>query len=111
MQSWENMKQHFALELEPHFRVEEEWLFPQLEAAGEPVLVAQARADHARLRELVRTEPAPRLAREFSELLHHHVRFEERELFPRAESLLSLRALEAAGRAPLEARDAHSARI
>jgi hypothetical protein len=32
------------------------------------------------------------------------VRFEERELFPRAESVLSLPVLEAAGRAALAAR-------
>ena len=102
---WGDLQQRFARELEPHFRVEEERLFSQLEAAGEHPLVARARADHARLRELAHSESDPVVAQQFSELLHRHVRFEERELFPRAESLLPLAALEAAGRAALAARE------
>ena len=101
---WEEVRRRFALELEPHFRVEEELLFPHLDAAGARSEVQRARADHARLRELVGVEPDPGVAMEFAELLHRHVRFEERELFPRAESLLALPVLEAAGRAAIEAR-------
>jgi len=103
-QAWEDVRLRFALELEPHFRVEEALLFPQLETAGERALVGRARADHARLRALVRAEVDPQLAREFGELLHRHVRFEERDLFPRAEIVLSLEVLEAAGHAAVEAR-------
>jgi formiminotetrahydrofolate cyclodeaminase len=105
-QTWEDVTRRFASELEPHFRVEEERLFPQLESTGEGPLVERARADHARLRELVRAEPDPEVAMGFAELLHRHVRFEERELFPRAESLLALPTLEAAGRAAVAARKA-----
>ncbi len=104
--AWSGLRRRFARELEPHFRVEEEQLFPQLESRGEHALVERARADHARLRELVHTEPDPVVAAQFAELLHRHVRFEERELFPRAESLLPLPVLEAAGRAALAAREA-----
>jgi formiminotetrahydrofolate cyclodeaminase len=103
---WDDLRRRFARELEPHFRVEEERLFPQLDLAGEHALVERARADHARLRELVRTEPDPVVAAHFAALLHRHVRFEERELFTRAESLLPLSALEAASRAALAAREA-----
>jgi hemerythrin-like domain-containing protein len=102
--TWADLRRSFARELEPHFQVEEERLFPQLEAAGERVLVARALAHHGGLRELVRAEPDPTRALRFAELLHGHVRFEERELFPRAESVLSAPALEAAGRAALAAR-------
>jgi len=107
--AWGDLQSRFALELEPHFRVEEERIFPQLEAAGEAALVERARADHAGLRELARSEPDSAAATRFAELLHRHVRFEERELFPRAESLLPLAALVAAGRAALAARPAPEA--
>ena len=105
-QAWDELGRRFARELEPHFRVEEERLFPQLEAAGEHALIEQAREDHARLRELVRAEPDPLVAAQFAERLHRHVRFEERVLFPRAESLLPLPTLEAAGQAAFAARKA-----
>ena len=105
-QAWNDLRHRFAGELEPHFRVEEAWLFPQLESAGESALVERARADHAGLRELVRSEPSPAVAAEFAELLRRHVRFEERELFPRAEAVLSPAALAAAGRAARAAREA-----
>jgi len=87
--TWQDVVKRFASELEPHFQVEERWLFPLLEAAGERTLVELARADHARLREVVRSEPAVSTAREFAARLERHVCFEERELFPRAERLLS----------------------
>ena len=105
-QTWEDLQRRFARELEPHFRVEEDRLFPQLEASGESALAGRARADHKRLRELARSEPNPIVAAQFAELLQRHVRFEERELFPRAERLLPLSALEDAGRAALAARQA-----
>lgn len=104
--TWGELRRLFARELEPHFRVEEDWLFPQLEATGEHALVERARADHTRLRALVHTASDPVVATQFAELLHRHVRFEERQLFPRAESLLPLPVLEAAGRAALAAREA-----
>jgi hemerythrin-like domain-containing protein len=104
--TWEDLRWRFARELEPHFRVEEERLFAQLESTGESALVERARADHARLRELVHAEADPIVATQFADLLHRHVRFEERELFPRAERMLPLPALEAAGQAALAAREA-----
>ncbi|HEY8154832.1 MAG TPA: hemerythrin domain-containing protein [Myxococcota bacterium] len=100
--AWEGARARFARELEPHFRVEEKWLFPPLAAAGEQALADRAVSDHRRLRELIASPPER--AVEFGEILHRHVRFEERELFPRAESVLDLATLEAAGRAALAAR-------
>jgi hemerythrin-like domain-containing protein len=88
--AWREVVERFAAELEPHFRVEERWLFPELESAGEVTGVARARADHARLRELARGGGGADAARELGELLERHVRFEERELFPSAERLLEL---------------------
>ena len=102
--TWEGARASFVQELDPHFRAEEAWLFPPLAAAGETVLVERAVAHHRRLRELIGSAPEPERAVAFGELLHRHVRFEERELFPRAEAVLDLPVLEAAGRAALAAR-------
>ena len=77
----------FARELAPHFCEEEDWLLPQLLAAGETELVARTLAEHAELRALVaqlRHPDAPTLLR-FAERLKAHVRFEEGELFETAE--------------------------
>jgi hemerythrin-like domain-containing protein len=91
-QTWSDVAQRFGSELEPHFRIEEAWLFPDLVDVGEVGLAERALADHARLRELVREEATREIALEFAELLERHVRFEERELFPRVERLLAERA-------------------
>jgi len=98
-EAWRDARARFARELEPHFRVEESVLFPLLESAGEAALVEQARSDHARLRELIGGPPDPAAAIAFGELLHRHVRSEERALFPRAEAVLRPEELEAVGRA------------
>ncbi|HET7775446.1 MAG TPA: hemerythrin domain-containing protein [Azospira sp.] len=78
----------FAAELDPHFRTEEEEVLPWLEAAGEKALVARTLADHGQLRSL-----AERIGRgdttaldAFATALNEHVRFEERELFERAQT-------------------------
>lgn len=81
----------FDVELEPHFRVEEELLAPALRACGEEALVARLEADHAFVREHVaawrRGERGG--ATEVGARLREHVRFEERELFPRCEERLA----------------------
>ena len=81
------MSSLFAAELEPHFQREEEELLPWLEAAGEHQLVARTLAEHAQLRGL-----AERIGRgdqgaleAFATALSDHVRFEERELFEKAQ--------------------------
>lgn len=90
------VRQRFETELEPHFLAEEELLLPALAAAGEPALVARTERDHAALRAHLaaaqRGEPG-RLAA-FAALLEEHIRFEERELFPAAESRLPRSALD-----------------
>jgi hemerythrin-like domain-containing protein len=96
----------FERELEPHFQIEEELLLPALEAAGNSDLVARTLADHSFLRDRAaeaRTGRCEGLSA-FAERLTSHVRFEERELFPRAEETLDDAVLDAvARRAPKEA--------
>ena len=64
-------------------------MLPRLEEAGETRLVERTRADHARLRELVRDAASVPVLAEFAALLERHVRFEEREVFVRFEALLA----------------------
>lgn len=81
----------FAEESVPHFREEEERLFPLVAHSEEAQpLVVRALLEHQQLHALARQvasgESAP--MRELAELLEAHVRFEERELFPLIERLL-----------------------
>lgn len=81
----------FDRELEPHFRLEEDRLLPQLRQAGQLALVERTLAEHAELRTLVGRLGLGDIASlpRFGEKLAAHVRFEERELFAVAESLLT----------------------
>lgn len=76
----------------PHFREEEEVLFPLVSDHDEArPLVVRALLDHQRLHALsqqLEHPPDPRgLMRELATLLEEHVRYEERELFPLIEHL------------------------
>ncbi len=89
----------FASELEPHFQVEETALLPALQDADEIGIVRdmikRTLADHAALRELSRRIADDDFASlaPFGDVLDAHVRFEERELFNLAESVLTPEAL------------------
>lgn len=81
----------FPAELEPHFQLEEQSFLPLLRDGENGPLDRRVREDHQRLRALLdglRQNDAEALAR-FGRLLSDHVRFEERELFPVLEHLLS----------------------
>jgi len=84
------LAERFDAELEPHFRVEEELLLPHLRL-GAPALVDRVVDDHATLRRHVGAarDGDASMARAFAQLLHDHIRFEESELFPTCERLLS----------------------
>lgn len=76
--------------LMPHFRIEEQLLLPRLEAAGASAAVARTLIEHRAIQRLIRELEIPdadTLAR-YADLLTAHVRFEERELFELAETLL-----------------------
>jgi len=87
---WDEIDRKFRSELEPHFRIEEKYLVPPMEAMGELELVARLNEEHKALREIVvnRSARSLSLLREFGEILERHIRFEERELFETAEKLL-----------------------
>ncbi len=82
----------FAVELDPHFRVEELGLLVILAQAGHHALVERTLADHAELRRLANAlaNPDTKTLGRFAELLGAHVRFEEREVFEAAQAELDI---------------------
>jgi iron-sulfur cluster repair protein YtfE (RIC family) len=91
------VSQALAGELEAHFLLEEQHLLPALAARGEQEAVARTLAEHAGLRALaVQIDSGlPESVRRFGAALAEHIRFEERALFPLAESVLGEAALNA----------------
>lgn len=81
----------FAVELDPHFCVEEGGLLAFLAQAGESLAVQRTLDEHRELRQLAAALRAPEAAalQRFGELLAAHVRFEERELFEIAQARLA----------------------
>lgn len=75
-----------------HFRIEEEVLLPGSGLAGpsDDPQVARMLDEHLEIRRLVEALPAagPQELAELGQALSVHVRFEERELFPRIEESL-----------------------
>jgi hemerythrin-like domain-containing protein len=87
---WSKVVNRFEVELEPqHFRLEEEVLLPAMQLAGETALVERTLIEHAALRRPIADDQTENLAR-FADLLTAHIRFEEKELFERAQQLLDL---------------------
>jgi iron-sulfur cluster repair protein YtfE (RIC family) len=95
-EAWEEIVEKLDTELLSHFEIEERLLLPPLERAGEKRSVARVVKDHRTLRQLIDQSPADLRSclAEFGSLLTEHVRFEERVLFPLAESKLTDRELE-----------------
>lgn len=90
----------YEVGLRPHFRHEEEWLLPRFlrHVEAEDTGVVRLLTDHVKLHRLIldlsetlasgRDLISPLTA--LADLLETHVRFEERELFPRIEAALTV---------------------
>jgi len=80
----------FVADGERHFEQEETLLIPAIpaDAAALGRRVIDEHAEVRRLATKLGAEPDVTTARQLGELLAHHVRFEERELFPLLESAL-----------------------
>ena len=90
-EAWREVERRFEIELEPHFRIEEEFLAEPLKAAGELELVKEFSLQHKTLRDCVNPasgRTAEDLAR-FGRLLDEHIRFEERVFFEAAQQRLT----------------------
>ena len=91
----------FAADGERHFEQEERLLLPAV-PARDAALAERVRAEHADIRTRAAelgTPPDVARARELGEALTAHVRFEERQLFPRLEEALPAERLAELGRA------------
>lgn len=85
---WEEVRERFASELEPHFQKEEDGLLPMLRAIGESALVERTLREHETMRRLV-ADGGPEDLLRFAQWLDEHIRFEEKELFDVAQRRLS----------------------
>jgi hypothetical protein len=85
--AWTVLVGRFREELEPHFRLEEDGLLQAMDRAGETRLVQRTLAEHACMRELIAENRTENLGK-FADLLTAHIRFEEQELFERAQQSL-----------------------
>jgi hemerythrin-like domain-containing protein len=84
------VRERFLAEIAPHF-VAEETLLSLLEGHGVDHLVARTRAEHETMMRLLddATAGTTSAAHDLGVLLAQHIRFEEHELFPACETLLS----------------------
>lgn len=97
--AWAEVERRFQVELEPHFRIEERFLAPALEALGEVQLVRRLDDEHRALRAAVDGARTAAGLERFGELLEEHIRWEERELFETAQQRLGAEALAAVAQA------------
>lgn len=93
-----HLLQRWAEHFVPHFTVEEQVLLPALAAAGAGEDAATALRQHAQLRQLMDRIAHGELAALplWGDAMRQHVKWEEQDLFPRAEDLLDLSRLAAA---------------
>jgi len=93
----------YASNLVPHFRAEEEVLFPLLRSAvpGSGEMIDELVRNHAQIRQAIpQLEGGTGLAKlifDLGDLLERHIRKEERELFPLFEQDVERRKAEIAG--------------
>jgi Hemerythrin HHE cation binding domain len=93
-QTWQDVRQRFVGELEPHFLIEERGLLQALHLAGEVSQVERTLSEHRAMRALIAEDLPGNLAR-FADLLEAHIRFEEKTLFETAQRVLTPAALAA----------------
>ena len=89
-EAWNNVKEKFQLELEPHFQIEEKFIAPQLARKGITKQLVRFYEEHNKLRRLVKLDVGDfgENLTKFGELLIAHIRFEEEELFELTQELL-----------------------
>jgi len=86
-------------ELNPHFRKEEDYLLPLFATEGDSwsPAIQEMLKQHIVIRRdvlLLREDPNTEVIRRLGDLLHNHVRLEEREVFPQIENQASDELLE-----------------
>jgi iron-sulfur cluster repair protein YtfE (RIC family) len=103
------LREFFSRELLPHFRAEEEVLFPRMRAhlPQSAVMIEECLRDHQTIRraipQLEKETGLGKLIFDLGDLLERHIRKEERELFPLLEQHAGELDLDALGGLILEA--------
>ena len=90
-------------DLEDHFKAEEDFLLPALAAIDfDRPLINILKEEHEQIRFYVRALKQDadniNIITSFADLLEHHIRFEERQLFPAAEKSLTEEQLQQLGK-------------
>jgi hemerythrin-like domain-containing protein len=96
------VKAAWEVELEAHFCVEEQVLFPAVKGRiDEPQLVDRLTAEHCEIESMIAdiaADPVASRLRTFAKFLNDHIRAEERQLFEQIQEHLSPEELAALGR-------------
>jgi hemerythrin-like domain-containing protein len=97
---WPGVLEFFALQIDPHFDIEERLLMPALVELGEQAMAERMADEHERLRGFVAmTRITRRDLAAFASLLDAHIRFEEREVFEQTQDRLPQAVLDDIARA------------
>jgi hemerythrin-like domain-containing protein len=92
----------YEIELTNHFAIEEQLLFPLIERElGKMPILNELISDHRALERMIdrlRIAPSAELLERFCDLLRHHIRREENDLFQDVQQRLPAAVLAAAGK-------------
>jgi len=100
---WASVTEFWRLQIAPHFEVEEEYLLPALRTLGEAEMAERIVREHVRLRAMIgETAPTNAQLLDFGQLLHDHIRYEERVVFASTQNLLDANTLTEIRRASFE---------
>jgi hemerythrin-like domain-containing protein len=101
---WASVIEFYALQIVPHFEVEERYLLPALCALGETEMAERILDEHERLRAMMTNEiPDDSALNAFGQLLDDHIRYEERVVFEATQDRLAPEWLAEIQRASAEA--------
>jgi len=98
---WIRVETAYETELEPHFRIEEQYIASILDMHDESKLVQQFHEEHAAIRRIFMPGSGRTAAdlNHFAVLLEQHIRFEEREFLEAAQRYMNQDELQTLARA------------
>ena len=101
---WASVVEFYALQIVPHFEVEETYLLPALRALGETEMAERILEEHERLRAMIGDAvPDDSTLNAFGQLLDDHIRYEERVVFEATQDRMAPELLAEIQRASMQA--------
>jgi hemerythrin-like domain-containing protein len=101
---WASVLEFYALQIVPHFEVEETYLLPALRALGETEMAERILDEHERLRAMISDAvPDDAALDSFGQLLDDHIRYEERIVFEATQDRMAPECLAEIRRASMDA--------